>query len=58
MKKANYFLMKILYEIGRSPPISSVWGMMRKMKGVRREWQYPVLKAGEETAITNEDKAQ
>ena len=29
--------------IGKSTPIDEVWGMIKKMSGVRREWGYPVL---------------
>ncbi|XP_044220816.1 uncharacterized protein LOC122991683 isoform X2 [Thunnus albacares] len=45
-------------KIGRSTPVGEVWGMIRSMRGVRREWQYPVLKMGEETAVSDEEKAE
>lgn len=45
-------------KIGRTTPISNVWGMIRKMKGLRREWNFPVLKVGDELAITNNEKVE
>uniref|UniRef100_A0A8C6KLW6 Reverse transcriptase domain-containing protein n=1 Tax=Nothobranchius furzeri TaxID=105023 RepID=A0A8C6KLW6_NOTFU len=45
-------------KIGRTTPISNVWGMIRKMKGIRKEWSYPVLKVGDEFAVTNEEKVE
>ena len=45
-------------KIGRSTPVGEVWGMIKSMRGVRREWQYPVLKLGGETAEAEEEKAE
>jgi hypothetical protein len=32
--------------------------MMKRMSGVRREWDYPVLTSGEDMAVTDEEKAE
>ena len=32
--------------------------MIKGMRGIRREWQYPVLKMGVETAVSDEEKAE
>ena len=32
--------------------------MIKGMRGIRREWQYPVLKLGVETAVSDEEKAE
>lgn len=32
--------------------------MIRSMRGIRKGWQYPVLKKGEEIAICDEEKAE
>ena len=45
-------------KIGRSTPVGDVWGMIKSMRGIRREWQYPVLKLGEDTAESEEEKAE
>ena len=34
------------------------WNMIRSMRGIRREWQYPVLKMGEEAAGSDEEKTE
>lgn len=44
--------------IGRTTPLGDVWGMIRKMRGIRKDWQYPVLKSGAVIAVTNEEKAE
>ena len=38
--------------------MGDVWNMIRSMRGIRREWQYPVLKMGEEAAGSDEEKAE
>ncbi|KAI2655937.1 RNA-directed DNA polymerase from mobile element jockey [Labeo rohita] len=45
-------------KIGRTTPLGDVWGMIRKMRGIRKDWQYPVLKSGETIAVTNGEKAE
>ena len=45
-------------KIGRSTPVGDVWNMIRGMRGIRREWQYPALKMGEEAAGSDEEKAE
>ena len=44
-------------KIGRTTPVGEVWGMIRKMGGDRREWEYPVITLEEQTAICDKDKA-
>ena len=43
--------------IGAETKVGDVWGMIRKMGGVRREWGYPVLSEGGEVAINDKEKA-
>lgn len=45
-------------EIGKNTPIEEVWSMIKKMSGLRREYEYPVLCIGEEIAISDEEKAE
>lgn len=46
-------------EIGKNnTPIGEVWSMIKKMSGIRREYEYPVLRSGEEIAISDEEKAE
>uniref|UniRef100_A0A3B3BBF5 Reverse transcriptase domain-containing protein n=1 Tax=Oryzias melastigma TaxID=30732 RepID=A0A3B3BBF5_ORYME len=45
-------------KIGRSTPVGDVWGMVKRMGGDRREWDYPVLMSGQETAISDQEKAE
>lgn len=40
-------------KISRTTPIRNVWGMIRKMRGIRREQQYPILQNEEEVAISH-----
>ncbi len=49
---------KFCNEIGRSTPVCEVWGMIKRMGGVRREWEIPVIITEEGTAISNKDKAE
>ncbi len=45
-------------EIGKSTQVEEVWNMIKKMSGIRREYEYPVLNIEEEIAISDEDKAE
>lgn len=45
-------------KIGRVTPVGEVWEMIKKMRGIRKEYQYPVLKKGEEAAISDGEKAE
>ena len=38
--------------------IGKVWGMIRKMNGIKREYGYPILSNGEITAVKGEEKAE
>lgn len=44
--------------IGRSTSIEEVWNMIRRMNGIRKEMEYPVLNEREVLAIENCDKAE
>ena len=44
--------------IGRTTPVGEVWGMVKKMGGNRREWDYPVLKENDVEAVNDKDKAE
>ncbi len=39
-------------------PIEEICGMIKKMGGDRREWSYPVMIEGNETAVTNIEKVE
>ena len=41
--------------IGRITPV--VWGIIKRMCGVRRDWDLPVLKSGEIVAVRATEKA-
>ncbi|XDV52299.1 hypothetical protein PO909_021042 [Leuciscus waleckii] len=45
-------------KIGRATPVGDVWNMIKSMRGIRREWKYPILKMGEETAVSDQEKAE
>lgn len=45
-------------KIGRTTPIGEVWGMIKRMGGDGREWDYPVITLEKETAISNREKAE
>ena len=44
--------------IGRTTPVGEVWGMIRRMGGDRREWEYPVMMEEGKTAVTDKEKAE
>lgn len=39
-------------------PIERIWGMMKKMKGIDRNYGYPLLIDGEDIVVTSKDKAE
>lgn len=45
-------------KIGGTTPVGDVWGMVKRMGGSRREWDYPVMKGNDETAVSGKDKAE
>lgn len=45
-------------KIGRVTPVGDVWGMIKSMRGIRKEYQDPVLKGDEEVAISDEERAE
>ncbi|KAK7899409.1 hypothetical protein WMY93_020262 [Mugilogobius chulae] len=45
-------------KIGRTTPVSSVWNMIKKMGGQKREWGYPVLEANDRQAVTDKEKSE
>lgn len=44
--------------VGRETEIGQVWGMIKRMNGMKREFGYPVLKDGDTIAIKDEEKAK
>ena len=44
--------------IGRTVKLSDVWGMIRRMGGIRRNYELPVLNSGDTVAINNLEKAE
>lgn len=44
--------------IGAETKVSEVWGMIRKMGGVRRDFSLPVLKDSSGEAVSNAEKAE
>lgn len=49
---------KFCGSIGSTTKIGEVWGMLKKMGGDRKDWNYPVLSNGNEMAVTNKEKAE
>ncbi len=45
-------------EIGKNTPVEEVWNMIKKMSGVRREYDYPVLNIGGKIAVSDKDKGE
>lgn len=43
---------------GRSTLVGEIWDMIKSMRGIRREWKYPVMKVGEKAATSDEEKAE
>ncbi len=35
-----------------------MWGIIKRMGGDRRQWEYPVMVFEEETAVANKEKAE
>lgn len=44
--------------VGRETKVGQVWGMIRRMKGIKREYKYPIITDGEITAVKDEEKAE
>ena len=44
-------------EIGREVQLSDVWGMIRKMSGIRRNTTIPILTSNSRTAVNRIEKA-
>ena len=38
--------------------MGGVWEIIKRMSGVRREWDYTVLTSGKDVAVTAEEKAE
>lgn len=45
-------------EIGRTTSVGEVWGMIKRMGGDRRQWEYPVLTFEEEIAVSDREKVE
>ncbi|CAJ1057684.1 RNA-directed DNA polymerase from mobile element jockey [Xyrichtys novacula] len=48
---------KYCSEIGQEVQLSEVWGMIRKMSGIKRNITIPILKKDDRTAVSNLEKA-
>ncbi len=44
--------------MGRETEIGQVWGMIKRMNGIKREFGYPILRDGDTTAVKDEEKAE
>lgn len=44
--------------IGRTTPVKKIWGMIKRMSRIRRQWDYPLLELEEETAVSNNEQAE
>lgn len=49
---------KFCNSVGRETGIDKIWGMIKRMNGIKREYGYPVLNDGETTAVRDEQKAE
>ncbi|XP_060792618.1 piggyBac transposable element-derived protein 4-like [Neoarius graeffei] len=49
---------KFCDSIGRTTPIERVWGMIKKMKGNGKEYEYPMLVDGEKIITDSKEKAE
>ena len=43
--------------MGRETEIGKIWGMIKRMNGIKREYGDPVLIKNENAAVTDEEKA-
>uniref|UniRef100_A0A669EWH7 Reverse transcriptase domain-containing protein n=1 Tax=Oreochromis niloticus TaxID=8128 RepID=A0A669EWH7_ORENI len=43
--------------VGRETRIQNIWSMIRRMNGMKRECDYPILRDGDIIAVTDEEKA-
>ena len=44
--------------VGRETEVGQIWGMIKRMNGIKREYGYPVLKEGEIIAVREEEKVE
>lgn len=44
---------KCCESLGKSTPINEIWGLIKKMSGVSKEWNYPVLEHEGALAISD-----
>ncbi|XP_050975638.1 uridine 5'-monophosphate synthase isoform X1 [Labeo rohita] len=44
--------------IGREVQLSDVWGMIRAMGGIRKNYELPVMSNRDKTAVSNQEKAE
>lgn len=51
------FWRKFCNSIGRETDISKIWGMIKRMNGIKRDYGYPVLVDNGNTAVSDEAKA-
>lgn len=45
-------------KIGRTTPVGEIWGMIKRMEGDRKDWEYPVIATEEEVAVSSREKAE
>ncbi len=45
-------------EIGKNTPLEEVWGMMKKIKGIHKNKEYPVLSMGGEIVVEDGEKVE
>ncbi len=57
MKKKVYWR-KYCNTVGRETHVNEVWGMIKRMNGIRREHGYPILVDNGTTAITGKGKTE
>lgn len=44
--------------MGRETEIGHIWGMIKRMNGIKREFGYLILRDVETTAVRDEEKAE
>ncbi len=52
------FWRKFCNTVGRETEIGQVWGMIKRMNGIKREFGYPILRDGDITAVKDEEEGK
>ena len=59
VKKAKREYWKAFCEtLDRTTPIGNVWGMIKRMRGIRKELEYPIMMVEDRVIIGSKDKAE